>query len=220
VSQDFRPPAPQPAFIAGPVGALEARVEDPGAGASPSAVGVVCHPHPLYGGTMQNKVVHTLARAMQELGIPTVRFNFRGVGQSEGKYDAGTGEVDDALAAIAWARARWGCGNLCLAGFSFGSAIALQASVLARPGALVTVAPPVGRLILTSPPRPDCPWLVAQGDRDELVEFAAVRSWAEAYLPQPELAVIAGAEHFFHGRLGELRGVVRDFLRRKAAGGG
>src|SRR5512134_2144011 len=143
VQPHFRPPVPQPVTIDGPAGPLEGRVEDPKSDAAPAVVGVVCHPHPLHGGTMQNKVVHTLGRAMQELGAPTLRFNFRGVGRSAGRYDAGAGELEDALAACAWAREHWRCEALWLAGFSFGAAIALQAAGPVRPGRLVTVAPPV-----------------------------------------------------------------------------
>jgi uncharacterized protein len=212
VLQDFRPPVPQAAVIEGPAGPLEARIEEPATDAPPRCVGVVCHPHPLHGGTMQNKVVHTLARAMQELGTPTLRFNFRGVGASAGVYDAGAGELEDALAACAWARRRWNCEALWLAGFSFGAAVALQAAPQAAPAALVTVAPPVGRLIVEPLARPHGRWLVVQGDRDELVDVAGVRSWAAGFAPPPELRVLAGAEHFFHGRLGELRAVVLEFL--------
>ena len=214
----FRPPAPQPAAIDGPAGPLEARVEEPAPGSVPAAVGVVCHPHPLYGGTMQNKVVHTLARAMQELGVPTVRFNFRGVGGSAGAYDGGVGELDDALAVCAWARQRWSCEALWLAGFSFGSAVALQAAQSVAPRALVTVAPPVGRIILAPVPRPACPWLVVQGDSDELVDVTQVRKWVGDFVPPPQLVVLGGAEHFFHGRLGDLRAAVFGFLSVAAAG--
>jgi uncharacterized protein len=201
--------------IAGPAGALEARVEDPvAAGGVHPVVGVVCHPHPLHGGTMQNKVVHTVARAMQEAGAATVRFNFRGVGASEGRYDDGIGELADALAVVDWTRRQFDCDALWLAGFSFGAATALQAAAHGvRPLRLVTVAPPVGRIILEPIPRPDCPWLVVQGDRDELVDFATVRRWVAGYSPPPELAVIEGAEHFFHGRLGDLRTAVLRFLQ-------
>jgi alpha/beta superfamily hydrolase len=212
VEREFRPPVPQPATIDGEVGRLEARVEDPGAGRRPAFVGVVCHPHPLYGGTMQNKVVHTLARAMQQQGVPTVRFNFRGVENSEGSFDGGPGELEDAMAAAAWARARWQVDALWLAGFSFGSAVALQAAERLRPHAVVTVAPPVGRLLASTVKRPDCPWLVVQGDRDELVDYAAVSDWLSGYANPPELVIMPGAEHFFHGRLVELRTVVARFL--------
>jgi alpha/beta superfamily hydrolase len=208
----FRPPAPQPGQIDGPVGPLEARLEDPAPGVAPAVVGVVCHPHPLYGGTMQNKVVHTLARAMQELGAPTVRFNFRGVGGSAGSYDGGAGELEDALAVCAWARRRWNCQALWLAGFSFGAAVALQAAVDVQPRSLVTVAPPVGRIIVSPVERPACPWLVVQGDHDELVDVVQVRRWVDEFAPPPRFVVLNEAEHFFHGRLGELRSAVLEFL--------
>jgi hypothetical protein len=215
-TEPFRPPVPQAAQIAGPAGVLEARVEDPlPAGASRRVIGVVCHPHPLYGGTMQNKVVHTAARAMQEEGAATVRFNFRGVGASEGRYDQGVGELADALAVIDWARRQFDCDALWLAGFSFGAATALQAAARgARPAKLVTIAPPVGRIITEPVARPDCPWLIVQGDQDELIDLEAVRSWARSFAPEPELSVIEGAEHFFHGKLGELRSGLLAFLRR------
>jgi alpha/beta superfamily hydrolase len=218
VQQEFRPPVPQPTVVHGPAGPLEARVEDPAPGSTPRVVGVVCHPHPLHGGTMQNKVVHTLGRAMQELGAPTVRFNFRGVGQSAGAYDSGAGELEDALSVCAWARARWGCEALWLAGFSFGAAIALEAAATVRPAALVTVAPPVGRLIVAPVVRSACPWLVVQGDRDELVDFATVQRWVSGFAAAPQMLVLPGAEHFFHGRLGELRAGVLEFLAEGPAG--
>ena len=215
MTSEFRPPVPQPAIVEGPLGVLEARVEDPAPGVVPRAVGVICHPHPLHGGTMQNKVVHTLARAMQELGVPTLRFNFRGVGASAGAYGDGIGEVDDALAAIAWARARWRCEALWLAGFSFGAAVSLEAARVARPAALVSVAPPVGRIIVGHVERPACPWLVVHGEQDELVDAQAVRTWTAAFDPPPELAMLGDATHFFHGRLGELRSRVMAFLAGK-----
>jgi alpha/beta superfamily hydrolase len=212
----FRAPVPQAVLIDGPTGHLEARVEDPQPGSSPRVVGVVCHPHPLFGGTMQNKVVHTLARTMQELAAPTVRFNFRGVGASDGVHDDGRGEVDDALAVIAWARARWVCEPLWLAGFSFGAAVALHACTTARPDALVTVAPPVKRVPIELAAAPACPWLIVQGDRDELVDSRDLADWARPFVPPARLSVIAGAEHFFHGRLRDLRAAVAEFLERES----
>jgi alpha/beta superfamily hydrolase len=211
-SGSFRVPVPEPVLIPGAAGALEARAEDPLAGARPEVVGVVCHPHPLFGGTMQNKVVHTLARAMQELGAPTVRFNVRGVGQSAGEHDAGRGEVEDALAAVGWARSRWNCQRVWLAGFSFGAAVALKACATADPAALVTVAPPVKRVPIDLGAPPGCPWLIVQGDQDDLVDCREVVEWARSFAPPPRIEVIAGAEHFFHGRLADLRGRVSEFL--------
>ena len=218
--QAFRPPVPEAVVIDGPSGALEGRAEDPRPDAQARVVGVVCHPHPLYGGTMQNKVVHTLARAMQELGTPTVRFNFRGVGASAGTHDEGRGEIDDAAAVADWSRRRWRCEALWLAGFSFGAAVALQAAPRVAPERLVTVAPPVGRLGLENrPPRPRTDWLIVQGDTDEHVDAGEVERWAAGYAPPPELVMLAGAEHFFHGRLTELRELVKGFLDRPRAGG-
>ena len=167
---------------------------------------------------MQNKVVHTLARAMQELGAPTVRFNFRGVGSSAGTHDAGVGEVDDAVAAATWARRRWHCERLWLAGFSFGAAVALQAAQRLAPTHLVTVAPPVARFESGALPRPAAQWLVVQGDADDLVDAQEVLRWASAYEPRPEIRILAGGEHFFHGRLAELRAVVMDFLQPRRNG--
>ena len=206
---------PEAVHIAGPAGTLEARIDDPlPAGAPRRVVGVVCHPHPLHGGTLQNKVVHTAARALQEAGAATVRFNFRGVGASAGRYDNGVGELADALAVVDWTRAHFGCDALWLAGFSFGAATALQAAAQgARPLKLVTIAPPVGRIITEPVARPDCPWLIVQGDQDELIDLSAVRAWVAGFAPEPQLHVIEGAEHFFHGKLTQLREAILGFVR-------
>ena len=168
---------------------------------------------------MQNKVVHTTARAMQEAGAPTVRFNFRGVGHSAGTHDAGVGEVEDAVAVVSWIRERCTCDELWLAGFSFGAAVALQAAGRVSPRRLVTVAPPVGRMITTPIARPSCPWRIVQCDRDELVDVDAVRQWVKSYDPPPELVVVADAVHFFHGKLLELRAAVLEFFRQDARPG-
>jgi len=204
----FRHPAPERITIPGPAGAIEALLEEPADAAASGRFGVVCHPHPQYGGTLDNKVVHTLARAFQELGLPTIRFNFRGVGGSAGTYADGIGEVDDALAVVEWGRARWAGASLWLAGFSFGAAVALRASVRTPTARLVTVAPPAGRLALTDIVAPACPWLLIQGSADELLDAAAVREWAARQRPAPEYVELAGASHFFHGRLHDLRDAV------------
>jgi alpha/beta superfamily hydrolase len=191
-------------------------LEDPqGSAGTGAGVGfaVVCHPHPLYGGTMQNKVVHTVARACQQYGMPSLRFDFRGVGASEGSYDQGRGEVDDALSVIAYGRNRWPHAPLTLAGFSFGAMIALTAAASSLPSRLITVAPAVGRPEFSPATGPGCPWLIVQGDADELVDVRAVREFAARVHPAPKLVVLEGAEHFFHGRLTELRERVLSFLR-------
>ncbi len=195
----------------GPAGSLEALVEGPPA--APRAVGVICHPHPLHGGTMHNKVVHTLARALLGLDGVTVRFNFRGVGRSEGAFADGLGELEDALAVCRWAREQFPDLPLALAGFSFGAAVALAAATREKPCALVTVAPPVGRLIDQEIAVPAVPWLIVQGDADELVDCEEVLRWVNTLEPGPEVAVLSGVDHFFHGRLLELRDIVSSFLR-------
>ena len=198
-------------FIAGPAGRLQALLEQPADGAPTGAV-VVCHPHPQHGGTMHNKVAHTLARSFVRLGFAALRFNFRGTEQSEGRFDDGVGELDDALAAIAWMRARYAEQPLWLAGFSLGAAIAVRASTVRDVDGLVSVAPAVSRFASGLDAQPDCRWLIVQGDEDELVTVEETIDWLNTLRPGPELQVFAGAEHFFHGRLGELREAVTAFV--------
>ena len=200
------------ATLAGPAGAIEALIETPGR-ALGGAFGVICHPHPLFGGTLTNKVVHTLARSFQEVGVPTIRFNFRGVGTSAGEFADGTGETEDALAVVAAGQARWPGALVWLAGFSFGGAVAFRAARRARAGLLVTVAPAVRLIDVSNTEEPDCPWLIVQGTADDVVEPRGVLEWAAQRRPEPAVRVIAGVGHFFHGRLRELQAVVVEFLR-------
>jgi alpha/beta superfamily hydrolase len=204
-------PATERLSIVGPAGLLETLVEDVGASAAHYAV--ICHPHPSFGGTMDNKVVTTLARALQESGMPTVRFNFRGVGASAGAFDEGRGETLDAEAVVAWASARWPGSGLVLAGFSFGAYVAWRLAQSHPPTRLITVAPPVGRFDFSGAVVPACPWLIVQGDADDVVDPQRVIAWARTLAPQPDLIVMPGVGHFFHGRLGELRGAVIDAVR-------
>jgi alpha/beta superfamily hydrolase len=199
--------------IAGPAGRLEALVEESAEetmpGGAPRFAAVICHPHPLFGGTLRNKVVHTLASALREPGAVTLRFNFRGVGASEGTHDGGAGETGDAQAVIAWARARWPGVPLVLAGFSFGGAIAIRAAALSQPQWLISVAPAVDRVSLAGVVLPDCPWLIVQGEADEVVAPASVIDWATQHAPHAKLRLLPGVGHFFHGRLHELVGCIR-----------
>jgi uncharacterized protein len=178
------------------------------ADADGSRIAVICHPHPVYGGTMTNKVVHMLAKAFNELGVPAIRFNYRGVGASSGAYDEGRGETLDALAVVRWAQERFPQAQLWLGGFSFGGAIALRTAAQTQPARLVTVAPAIQRVDVTRVPMPRCPWLIVQGDNDELVNAQEVQAWAQSLNPAPEFVLLAGVDHFFHGRLNELRDVV------------
>jgi alpha/beta superfamily hydrolase len=182
-------------------------VEEPAA--APRLVAVVCHPHPLFGGTMHNKVVHTLARALRAGGAATVRFNFRGVGASEGAHDEGAGETGDALAAVRWARERWPGLDLVLAGFSFGAVVAIRAAAGADPRWLITVAPAVDRVGLGDGKLPECDWLIVQGEADDVVDPATVRSWHARWAPRAHLRMLPGVGHFFHGRLHELQDCIR-----------
>ena len=198
--------------VAGPAGALETRLELPAAEGTPTVFGVACHPHPLYGGTMDNKVTHVLARAMLESGAPAFRFNFRGVGASRGQFDNGRGEAEDLAAVVAEGRRRYPAAALWLGGFSFGAFVALRAAAALGPVKLVAVAPPVARFELGGVAHPDCDWMLVQGDADDVVPPDAVLAWAAQQPHKPRLHVISGAGHFFHGKLHELKPLVLDFL--------
>jgi alpha/beta superfamily hydrolase len=198
-------------FIEGPAGALEAVVEETAAAGSSYAV--VCHPHSLFGGTMDNKVVTTVARALHETGIPTLRFNFRGVGASAGAFDEGMGETADADAVAAWGAERWPGRTLVIAGFSFGAYVALRLALQRVPRHLITVAPALERFNAFGMAVPRCPWLVVQGDADDVVDPGAVINWVNGLDPKPRLVVLPGVGHFFHGRLHELRDAVVDAIR-------
>jgi alpha/beta superfamily hydrolase len=202
--------------IHGPAGPIETMIESP-PDARAGMIAVCCHPHSLYGGTMQNKVVHTLARAAQDQRVTSLRFNFRGVGASAGSYDSGVGESEDATTVVDWCRSELGAERLLALGFSFGAYVAFRLATLRDAGLLVTVAPPVRRFDFGRLEIPRCPWLVAQGDADELVDHEAVRGWAEGVEPAPDVKILPGAEHFFHGRLTELRALVADWLAAKLA---
>jgi alpha/beta superfamily hydrolase len=205
-------PTTQRLDIAGPAGKLESIFEFPGDGEILGSA-VVCHPHPQHGGTMHNKVAHTLARAFVRSGFAVLRFNFRGTEGSEGEYDHGNGELEDALAAMDWIRDRQPDLPLWLAGFSFGAAIAVRAAVEQRIAGLVSVAPAIYRFAGNLVGQPECPWLIIQGDEDELVAVDETVEWVDSLAPGPELLIMTGAEHFFHGRLHELREAVMEFVR-------
>jgi len=197
-------------LIAGAAGDIELIVDLPAA--APRAVAVCCHPHPLFGGTLTNKVIHTVARSFTTQGAAAVRFNFRGVGASQGAHDDGIGETEDLVTVAEWARSRWPDLPLWLGGFSFGSYVALRGAARLAPALLVTVAPPVGRWDFSSIAAPTCPWLVVQGSEDELVPAAGVVAWAQALQPAVRIAMLDGATHFFHGRLHELQDAVAAFV--------
>jgi uncharacterized protein len=199
-------------LIAGPAGHLECAVDEP-ASAALGGVAVVCHPHPQHGGTMDNKVAQTLARAFVQLGWRSVRFNFRGVGASTGTWDEGVGEVDDALAVV-----QAHCDPslpLMLAGFSFGGYVAAQAAARlpaeAKAHRLVLVGPSTQRQQVPTVPADT---LVIHGEADDVVPLSATLDWARPQnLP---VVVFPGVGHFFHGQLALLRSVIVQHLQPRA----
>jgi len=204
-------PCNQSLMLAGPAGALEALTFCPARGDS-VATAVILHPHSLHGGTMHNKVVHTLARAFGEVGVASVRFNFRGVGNSAGHFAHGEGETEDALAVIAWLREQRPGTPVWLAGFSFGATVALRAAAPAQVSGLITVAPAVQLYDFSAFTLPRCPWLLIQGEADEVVPVETVRGWLSGIATPPQTLFLPGVGHFFHGHLSELKSALRDFV--------
>lgn len=192
--------------VPGPAGAIEVAVDLPPAGAALRGVAVICHPHPQHGGTMDNKVAQMLARAFVQLGYRAVRFNFRGAGGSEGAWDHGHGEIDDALAVVAAQRDP--PLPLALAGFSFGAYVASQAARrLAEAGAaaerLVLVGPATQNFDVAAVPADT---IVVHGEVDDVVPLQATLDWARPqHLP---VTVVPGVGHFFHGQLTLLKSIV------------
>lgn len=176
---------------------------------------VMCHPHPLYGGTMNNKVVTTVVRSARDLGLSTLRFNFRGIGESTGEYDNGVGEQEDVLAALNYAREELGWETVILAGFSFGAGMAcLTACQFPNlVNGLFLLAPAVHHFDapVTMPYEFDT-W-VLMGDADEVVPFEEVESWVNRLIPQPHWLVFKETSHFFHGRLTDLKEVMSQELQ-------
>lgn len=176
LTQHFVPPVPRAATIDGPAGPLEARVEEPRAGSPVAVAGVVCHPHPLYGGTMNTKVVFQAAKAFCRLGCAVVRFNFRGVGRSEGKFAEGLGELDDFRAAIDFAEARYPAMTLWAAGVSFGSWVAMTAGALdERVERLVGLALPSATYDFSTVRDSPKPKFFIHGEHDEVCPLKSVR---------------------------------------------
>jgi alpha/beta superfamily hydrolase len=192
--------------IDGPAGSLEIAINEPGE--EPRGVALLAHPHPLYGGTLDNKVVQTLAKAFVALGYCALRLNFRGVGSSNGVFDEGRGEVDDFLALADYGRHTYGERELAIGGFSFGAFIASSVVHALAPRHLVLAAPAVGRFPLGSVP---VNALVIHGEEDDVVPLKEVFDWAR---PQAlPVIVFPGAGHFFHGSLVELQRVVERHCR-------
>lgn len=199
--------------VAGLAGPIEAVVNAPAP--VPRGIALICHPHPLQGGTLDNKVVQTLAKTFFALRYVAVRFNFRGVGESAGTFDHGIGETDDALAVLADARRRFGEPlPVALAGFSFGSFVQTRVAERVAPERLVLVGPAVNRfpLVAVAPET-----IVIHGEEDDVVPLAEVFVWARPQ--QLPVVVFPGCGHFFHGRLPQLARVVTSLWPPEAPQG-
>ncbi|MCW0461650.1 hypothetical protein NB717_002718 [Xanthomonas sacchari] len=199
--------------LQGPAGPIEAAVDLPEADVAALPVtAIVCHPLSTEGGSMHNKVVTMVARALRELGVRVVRFNFRSVGASAGSFDHGDGEQHDLAAVAAWVRDQRPHDALWLAGFSFGAYVSLRASAALQPQVLISIAPPAGRWDFSdmAPPQQ---WLVIQGEADEIVDPQAVYDWLETLEAQPELVRMPDTSHFFHRKLIDLRGALQHAVK-------
>jgi alpha/beta superfamily hydrolase len=204
----------QSLFLQGPAGRLEAllwTVPEP----APLAA-VVCHPHPLYGGTLHNKVVFHVARALHELGLPVLRFNFRGVGLSEGTHDGGRGEQDDVRAALDWLAAQQPGRPLVLAGFSFGAAVGLRVGCNdPRVVDLIGLGLPVAHAAVDFLHTCQRPLLLVHGEQDQFGPVERVRALAAELGPRARLVVVEGVDHFFTGRLEEVERAVESWMRER-----
>ncbi len=203
--------------IAGAAGQLETIVSPPASESAP-IISIICHPHPLHGGTMQNKVVSTLARTFYDLGLWSIRFNFRGIGTSEGTYDEGRGELQDLLAIANWAQQEFPSHAIWLAGFSFGAYIAMQGaadlSLATQVKQLITIAPAVNYFAAAPALKIHCPWLLAMGEKDELVPIEKVKDWVKQQSILIETIYLPEAGHFFHGHLVDLREQLKTALQK------
>ena len=202
----------QKIFIDGPVGKLETVLAEPDSEFK-RGIAVIAHPHPLYGGTMDNKVIHTLSKALFKLGFITVKFNYRGVGKSEGNYGDGQGEIEDVIAVVKTIQDKFDAQTynlpLLLAGFSFGGAVQAHVAKVLNPQSVIMVAPSVAHFQAPSISSYVERVLIIQGDQDEVVPLKMILDWASAQdIP---VVVIPGAEHFFHGKLHILKRTIIDW---------
>ncbi|WP_058476701.1 alpha/beta hydrolase [Legionella steigerwaltii] len=211
ITEKLAVPGEHALFLQGAVGKLEAVLTVPEQNHS-AFIAFLGHPHSLQGGTMSNKVVTTLARVFRELGIPSLRFNFRGVGQSEGDYDAGHGESEDMLFLVNKWQKEQPEKELIFAGFSFGSYVAYRAAAQTDSKLLITVAPPVHHYNYREFNPSPRPWLIIQGDEDEVVPSNLVFEFAAQTNPEIPVIRFANTGHFFHGKLIELKAKLIEYI--------
>ena len=208
MEEDFCPG--EEVIILGPTGPVEVLTSATEGYDGSKPIAILCHPHSLHGGSMNNKVVHMLADTLSDMGLLSVSFNFRGVGKSKGSFDHGVGETDDMLAVVEWFRRRYHQAPIWLVGFSFGAYVALRGHTQAEADRLLLVAPPVGMFDFDGIPDVEIPWMVIQGGKDEIIEPGKVSNWVQGQKQHPEYHWMAEADHFFHGRLNRLRETVTE----------
>ena len=192
-------------LIAGVAGNIEALITLPKELNENSPIAVISHPHPLHGGSMTNKVVHILSKSFSELNAITVRFNFRGVGKSEGEYDEGVGEAEDLQILVSELRKWRADAPIWLAGFSFGAYVTTRAQEAIKPEKLLLVAPPVSMYPFNELAEINIPWVVIQGSEDEIIDASEVKTWVGERANPPKLIWMEETSHFFHGRLNDLK---------------
>jgi len=203
-------------FLNGPAGRLEAILWTPTRAGVPLLAAVVCHPHPLFGGTMHNKVVYSAAKTLDALGIPTLRFNFRGAGLSAGEHDKGRGEQDDARAALDFLASRFSGVSLLVAGFSFGSVVGLRAGCRdARVSELIGFGLPVNSTDVSFLRECRKPKLFVHGGEDQFGARQKVEETVAALLGENRLVVIEHADHFFAGHLDEFNTAISAWLEQR-----
>lgn len=197
-------------FIGGGAGRIEALAAVPAGRAR--GLAVVCHPHPLHGGAMTNKVAYALANAASKQGLVALRFNFRGVGGSEGTHDNGSGEADDTVAVVEWLRVQQPGLPLLLAGFSFGAFVALEAAHRTKPELLISIAPPFRYYDGVRPKAPGMPWLIVHARDDDVVAYDDTEQAIREFNPAPQFVSLDEGGHFFHGRIVELQTLCSGFI--------
>lgn len=199
-------------LIPGKAGQIEAIMDMP-ENASTDTVAVICHPHPLFEGSMHNKVVSTLHRICKELTIPNLRFNFRGVGKSQGEYAGAEGGVEDCLSAIDYLKQNYPHKKLWILGFSFGAYVAAKTASETPAELLITIAPPVGKDYFGQLPERKHPWILVQSKDDQVIHAQAVYDWYDSLEHKPYFISFDAAGHFFHGNLIPLREKIIDAIK-------
>ncbi|MFK7955374.1 MAG: alpha/beta hydrolase [Lysobacterales bacterium] len=208
------PPTQSEATLAGPAGDLEAML-NPSEEAPTQAIAIICHSVSADGGTLHSKVVQMMERSLRELGAHTIRFNFRGVGESSGEFDRGYGESEDLIAVAQWARQVLPDLPLWIAGYGFGAFVTARAATSIHPDQLISVSPLLDEFDFDALPRAQCPWLIVQGDADEFVNADDVYQWANALDGDTQLIAMQDVNHDYHRRLMDLRGVIKNGVRRQ-----